>query len=505
MSLPTVNGANYPTVSEFRDAMLRTIRLAYERRGLECNILPDSDQYIRAEALARRAAVIVQNNRLATQAMSPTSAEEEDLEALAAVYGLDKRTASSASGYLTVSVTGSAVIPAGFVCTAPDGQRYQTDSSTTVGQGINLNVRVVALEAGANTNQAASTVMTWESAAIGALSQTAAVDIDGLTGGSDTDTTEELRERLISKLTSPGQGGNSAMVRELALATSAGVDGAFVYCAVRGPGSFDVVIVSDDAQRELGAATVASVEASVLGSMPAHSSLNVTSVQTEPVDVVLFAKLPAAQSAGGEGGGWLDAQPWPRAGDHGLVTAYASNPPTVAVYTPSGQAPIIGQQIAFWSPSARSMTQVRITSQPQAVGSTFEFEIDQDLGFNPEGGFVSAACQNLSSYSAAFSAAAQALGPGEKTDSINLVPRSLRSPSPAETAPYDLTQVQLAAVSNDSSEVLDLSYAVRAVPSTYAQGTPPTFTERTTPSLPATTADAPRILTLNNFAIVAAP
>jgi hypothetical protein len=42
MSLPTVNGANYPTHEEVRDAILRSIAYAFSRRSLSANVSPSN-------------------------------------------------------------------------------------------------------------------------------------------------------------------------------------------------------------------------------------------------------------------------------------------------------------------------------------------------------------------------------------------------------------------------------------------------------------------------------
>ena len=61
MALPQVDQANYPTVSELRGALLRTIVLGYARRGIAANVLPGSDHYIRHDSIAKRAAIAFAN------------------------------------------------------------------------------------------------------------------------------------------------------------------------------------------------------------------------------------------------------------------------------------------------------------------------------------------------------------------------------------------------------------------------------------------------------------
>ncbi len=67
-----------------------------------------------------------------------------------------------------------------------------------------------------------------------------------------------------------------------------------------------------------------------------------------------------------------------------------------------------------------------------------------------------------------------------------------RRPSPDVERPYALTSTQLKAVQNAQPEVSDITYAAR-----YETGT---TTTRTIPSVPATTAQAPRRLGLQHLA-----
>src|SRR5262249_15914494 len=118
MALPQVDGAVYPTESEVRDQLLRTIRLAFLRRGRAVNVLPGSDYHIMATAMARVIVIAFANNKVALRDVSPLTATGDNLTKLAKAFGVERRPPSGASGYLIVKCTGVAPIPATYACTA---------------------------------------------------------------------------------------------------------------------------------------------------------------------------------------------------------------------------------------------------------------------------------------------------------------------------------------------------------------------------------------------------
>ena len=91
MTLPAVGSATYPTVAEIRDSILRTIKLGFQRVGLSANVLEGSENYVRADATARRVVHAFANNRIALQDYSPLTAQGDNLVLVARVYGVEKR------------------------------------------------------------------------------------------------------------------------------------------------------------------------------------------------------------------------------------------------------------------------------------------------------------------------------------------------------------------------------------------------------------------------------
>lgn len=495
MALPTVTDANLPTPEESLSQTLNDIQFAFSQRGLAANVDVGSDHYIRAQAFTRRVAIALANNEIANTNRSPLTAQGDELVELASTHGITPRPASSADGFLVVGVSGggSVVIPADFTATAPSGETYKTTSAFTVSDGD--SAEVIAVNTGAQTNQLAGTILTWNSGSIANLKQTATVDSGGLDGGVDEDSPETLRQRLLRRLANPEVGGTVAQVAQFAEEATAAVEQAFVHAAVRGPASYDVAVTKAGGDRTLSGTTVSTVSANITANMPGHADFNVTSVVAEPLDVVVNLSLPLPKSAGGSGGGWRDAVPWPSTADAVPPKIIAKGSGTVDVDSTSADPPVAGKRFGVWNPVNEEMLEFSTLSVSGGSGAyriTIDPASSDPLTGVQVGARVSAGALNLKQYASEFAAQMGGLGPGEKTDSIAILPRGRRQPGTDVEKPAALTLLQLGAVAANHAEIEDYSYAVR-----YLTGT---TTSHSTPTIPPTTASPPRILTLKFLA-----
>ncbi len=504
MTLPSVTDAEYPTPDEVLNQLLTNVKYAYDRIGVVASVAKGSELYERFKVLAGRISVAIANNKLALADISPLDATGDALVELAGTYGIFAREASSAQGFATVTtVGGSVTIPANFVCTSPTGIQYETITANTVVDGE--NVQLIALSAGEDTDADEGDILTWDDAAIGGLGQTCVVASGDISGGKDKDDEETLRSRLLRRLSSPSVGGNTAQVAEFAESSSAAVEKAFVYMAARGASTYDVAIVSDDNNRQVNDAIQATVSSFILGLMPGSARMNLTSVNGQQLDVVVNAALPLPVNAGGAGGGWRDDAPWPSSAD-GAVYAEITDVPvgqggtlaanTIKVDSTAADPPVVGKRFALWDYENGQIHEFTIKTVGGAPGA-YLVEIDTSsssaLSFVEVGMRCSAGASNLSAYAEEFQAAIKLLGPGEKTTSTNKLPQARRFPPPDVEAPSDLTAIQLTLIINEHPEILDMTYAAR-----HETGT---ANVRNSPSVPATVADEPRILTLKHLSI----
>ncbi len=495
MSLPVVGEENYPTPDDVLNVILSSMEIDAERRGLTINVLPGSDHYNRAKAFAKRVSVAIANGKIARDNFNPLTAVGDALIDLCGLFGIFERVASKAAGYVIVTGTGTISIPAGHRCTSPSGEKYETTTAASVPSGSPVQIQSVS--GGESTNIAAGTKLTWDSGSVGNLNRVCTVDSGDIDGGTDADDETTMRRRLIRKLSRPGVGGNAAQIEEWAEASSSAVDSAYVYTAVRGPGSYDIAVIAASGDRTLSSATTTTVASYVAGQMPGHANLNVTSGSKQEVDIVLAATLALPASAGGAGGGWRNSTPWPNANSGNVkITAFNTTTKVATTSAAALNGLAVGTQIGVWDqvtdsdePVMREYTVDSVTLN----GGFYDITVQGGFSFNPNGAYISTGAINLASYAQTALTKIRELGPGEKTTNVNILPLGWRKPTPEEGTETDLNSRLLTAIQNEHAEVRSLEYAAR-----YDTGT---TTTRTSPSVPTTTANAPRVLVLKHLAI----
>lgn len=172
----------------------------------------------------------------------PDTADAEHLERWCAVWGVLRRAAAPATGNISFTGTTGSTVPAGTLLQRADGQQYQTTASLTLASGTGT-VAAVAVVAGLSgcIDAAASVSLVTPIAGVNAG---ATVATGGLTGGTDIETDDALRERLLLRIRVAPHGGSQADYVAWALEV-AGVTRAWVYPAELGPGTVTVRFVRD--------------------------------------------------------------------------------------------------------------------------------------------------------------------------------------------------------------------------------------------------------------------
>lgn len=492
MAVPRIASLYYPTKEEVVDAFLRRVRINGERYGHTINVAVGSELWLRANALAGIVVHAFANNKVALQQYSPLTAEGDKALELAAQYGVLPRSGAKATGPATARCTGSVIIPDDFLCTAPNGEKFEVTGPETV--TTTGTVTLTAVNAGTAGNLSAGTVLTWDSASIGFLQRTLTIGVGGLTGGTEDDTWEEVRARLLLKLKTSPVGTNWAQIREWALESTSSVARAFVYPAVRGPGTVDVCIIGED-NAVLSDAVCAEVEAYVAAEASDHADISVTSYLAEAVDVVMALRLPDSTSA--TGGGWTDATPWPTQAVR--ITAEAGAALTTSLAW-GADDPAIGTTVYIHD--GTTLQGPRTVASIANSGGFLQVTLDIDPG-TVLNGYFSAACESIEDYAATLTEAFAALGPGEKSTSIFVLPRGKRRPLD-DSSDYpraghriesDLMNAETSEGTPEHPEMQDARLVTVRLTTT--------TTEQYAPSVPAAAGDAPRMLTLAKYAFIA--
>lgn len=222
-----------PTYAEIRDRYLQAIT------NLRPNspVGPDSDNYVRASATAAVLETLYAHQVWVFRQAFPDLADDDYVVKLSNQRGLTLRAASAATGTVRFPGTAGTVIPSGQQAFTSAGTYYVTTEAATVSGAGTVDVAAQASTTGAAGNVDAGTSLTVNAPPAG-LAATAT--IVSMTGGADIETTSELLERLLLRLSEEAQGGNATDYKRWALSVS-GVSRVYVFDCRRGAGTVDVV------------------------------------------------------------------------------------------------------------------------------------------------------------------------------------------------------------------------------------------------------------------------
>jgi uncharacterized phage protein gp47/JayE len=169
------------------------------------------------------------------------TADGDMLERWASIWGITRKQATVATGQVKFTGTNGIVIVAGTQLAAYDGQLYTTASDATIAAGI-VWATVNAVIPGLAGNRLTGQTFTLQAPVSGVNSGALA---GVMTGGTDTETDDSLRYRLLLRIKQPPQGGDKTDYEAWALAVP-GVTRAWVYPQELGIGGVTVRFMMDD-------------------------------------------------------------------------------------------------------------------------------------------------------------------------------------------------------------------------------------------------------------------
>lgn len=219
------------------------------------------------------------------------TASAEYLERWCSIWGLTRKPAAAATGTVTFAVQAGAVIPSGTILLALDGVQYQTTADATVTAPTAI-APVAAVVAAAASNRDAGQSLSLASPIVGVQS-TATAGL--LSGGSDVESDDALRARLLSRIQQPPQGGASYDYTTWALEVS-GVTRAWVYPAELGLGTVTLRFVRDNDGSGSAiipdASDVAAVQAYIDGRRPVTAQVTVVAPAAVPLNFQIQGLTP---------------------------------------------------------------------------------------------------------------------------------------------------------------------------------------------------------------------
>ena len=176
----------------------------------------------------------------------PQTAQGIYLERHAAMRGLKRQEASKASGMLRFCVESASAadleIPEGSVCMTEEERRFRTTGRGVLKAGeLFVDVPAQALEGGSAFNAAPGTITIMTACPVGI---TACTNPGAFSGGSDPESDESLRARVLESYRRLPNGANAAWYERSAMAHT-GVAEAKAVGRARGTGTVDVYIATE--------------------------------------------------------------------------------------------------------------------------------------------------------------------------------------------------------------------------------------------------------------------
>lgn len=238
---------------------------------------------------------------IARQSM-PDTAEDAALERWAAIWGLSRREALAAAGAVTITGTSGSVVPVLTLLQRSDGAEFLTTTADATLVDGSVVVDVVAVVAGTAGNTAAGVGLTIVEPIDGVVT-TALVAAPGLADGTEAESNDALRARLMARIQAPPHGGAAFDYVAWACQVS-GVTRAWCFPQIRGAGTVDVYFVRDNdasvipsdievQQVQVYLETVRPVTADVLALAPVPDSLDFTISGLSPADAATRAAVAA--------------------------------------------------------------------------------------------------------------------------------------------------------------------------------------------------------------------
>ena len=250
------------------------------------NVLRRADAQVYARVLAGVAHGLYGFIEWISRQIIIDTAEAEFLERWAAIWGVQRLAATSATGTIAfVIAPGAADIPAGTLVQTLDGTQFQTTADVTV-NGLQASTTVAAVTPSAASNGYSGQTVNLVTPVLGV--QTAAV-LGTLGGGSDLESDDSLRERLLNRIQQPPQGGDANDYVQWTLsAPGSGATRAWCLSEQFGQGTVGVAFVCDGNGTGSAilptAAQIAAVTAFIDSVRPVTAHVTVYAPVAVPVD-----------------------------------------------------------------------------------------------------------------------------------------------------------------------------------------------------------------------------
>jgi hypothetical protein len=237
-----------PSFQQILTQLVQDYSAIANSNGFDISVDPNTEAYARLYSIAQGGSAIYYAGALAINANMIDTATGPDLDRLAALRGIFRKGATQSQGNVQFLTSSPQTIIAGTVLNAVNSLTYQVQV-TSVYNNLE-NIPITSISTGSNTNLSVGTSMTWSVPPYN--SQSTVLVSTPLTGGTDTETDDALRARLIAVQQYPQQAGNASQLINVASTLDPLIQQAFVYPNFNGLGTLLFCLVGNQSDSYIG-------------------------------------------------------------------------------------------------------------------------------------------------------------------------------------------------------------------------------------------------------------
>jgi len=225
----------------------------------------------------------------ATRQLFPDTADAENLDRWASIWGVERTPATFSVGNVTFTGSNGTIVPTGVRLKRSDGAFYLTTASGTIVAGV-VTIAVKAVNAGAAGDMDAGVSLELVNSIAG-IDTTATTAAGGLTNGEDSESDASLRVRVLDRIQQPPHGGAQFDYVTWAKEVN-GVTRAWAYPLAMGAGTVTVTFVLDNEDDIIpDSAKVAEVQAYIDDPIRKPVTAEVTVFAPTPVELDFTIQL----------------------------------------------------------------------------------------------------------------------------------------------------------------------------------------------------------------------
>ena len=504
-----------PSANDILAAALQTYQAQALVNGYQVSPDPGSEVYVRFLTFAQLLAVAYNIMQQQMDARLPDTATGSDLDRVLNQFGLQRKPATSAEGFIQLIASAPQALAVGMQLSATNSLLYQVSQSGIYAP--NANVPVTAIDVGSATDLGIGSIMTWSSPL--ALMQTTAPVSVALTGGSDQETDAQARVRLLQTLQNPPGSGNTQQLINLSSNIDPIVQAGFVYADYNGAGTQLIALTgyqtdgyyigrdiphlqTDNTSLNGGSSpynfrsqnygvNLSNDTSQIYGQLAAGIAnpyaTVITTVNNIAADFSLALTLPfpVGSPINGLGGGWQNFQgyTWPNpdgyAGLNYCSVIGVTSPVEITLIAPSASSgaavPIPGLTLINWinksgaAGNGWQIVQATVLSATDHLNNTWTITLDTPLVCGgtdfyghtmvTQSDFIFPASVNAQNYLDTIMATFATLGPGQVVSDLGLLALGAnRSPSSTASFPYTVDGQFLQALTTNNEEIYSASF-----------------------------------------------